>query len=94
MAVEYEKFQEDLQQKIYERLCTLEKVEYSDESVKMLDEVFNKTFGDWISRYDLAEVALPLVWWKEWINKAIRCLPRCELVVFFKYHSTLEWVEK
>lgn len=94
MSIAYEKFQEDLQQKIYERLCNSEQVEYSEESIKWVDEVFNKTFGDWMNKYDLVEVALPLVWWKEWINKVIRCLPRCELIIFFKYDSTLEWVDK
>lgn len=94
MTIEYERFQEGLQQKVYEKLCTIDEIEYTDNSHKMMQDTIHNFFSEWFDKYELLEVVVPLPWWKEWVNRAVRCLPHWELYILFKYDSKLVWVEK
>lgn len=95
MTIEYERFQEGLQQKVYEKLCTLDEIKYTYHSRKMMmQDTINNFFSEWFDKYDLLEVVVPLPWWKDWLNQVVRCLPRWELSILFKYDSKLVWVEK
>ena len=94
MNIAYGEFKSALQSRIYTKLLTLAKVEYTDESCAIIQEAVYNVMTEWFEKYDLVETIVPLVWWKEWINNLVRCLPRYELYILFKYDSKLEWREK